>query len=115
MNTNVNQQKELVQNQVLKAIEDNPHNSLIALATGVGKSKVAIKYLVKHRPENVLLIVPTVPLRENDWQKEFAKWGYTQLYNKLERECYAYIHKIKGRHYDLVIMDEGHNITPSSG
>lgn len=86
----------------------------LAMATGVGKSKVFINILVdlfKTNPNTtVCLIVPTEKLRDENWREEFIKWGAEELYNKIDRYCYASVSKVK-KNYDMICADEIHNIT----
>jgi superfamily II DNA or RNA helicase len=92
---------------------------LICMATGTGKSKVAIdaiKTLVGFRPESrILIVVPTAKLRDKTWKDEFAVWGAEQIWkDSVEKICYASLSKKEGSYYDLVIMDEVHNLTEKS-
>lgn len=86
----------------------------LAIATGVGKSKIfidACKHLIKVNPNaTIALIVPTEKLRDENWKAEFIKWADIELYNKIERFCYASINKVT-KVFDFVGADEVHNIT----
>lgn len=90
------------------------------MATGTGKSKVAIDKATEldvtgfpDRPK-ILLIVPTEKLRDDNWREEFVKWKAEYTYNNLTRSCYASINKLSMQDYDLVIADEGHNFTEAN-
>jgi superfamily II DNA or RNA helicase len=82
---------------------------LVSMATGVGKTRVALLALQKTKPKKVALLVPTIKLRDLDWPKEFDKWGVDM--SNVDRYCYQSAHKIKEKTYDLVILDEVHNLT----
>lgn len=89
---------------------------MICNATGTGKSKIAINLaqkLVAHKPDaRILLVVPTEKLRDNNWKDEFAEWGCLDIYiSNLNRLCYKSMAKTKGWVYDLVILDECHNLS----
>lgn len=96
----------------------------IIAATGVGKSKIAIDAslwingnakLPNEGNPKILILVPTEKLRDENWKEEFVKWGYESLYNDcVRRECYVSAPKIKDEEFDLVIMDEYHNITENN-
>ena len=58
--------------------------------------------------------MPTELLRDDGWKSEFKKWKATSLYKNTEMLCYASASKVKGNEYDLVILDEAHNITELS-
>lgn len=107
----INQNKEKIQRIAQKKVEENNGKGLLAMCTGSGKSKVAINYCKDHKPKKVLLVVPTVKLRDNNWEEEFKKWNALTIYNKMERACYVSINKLEGKNYDLVILDEAHSIT----
>ena len=111
--------KDQVQQEAVQAIIANHGSGLILAATGVGKSKIAIDYLVEfirlvdQANYRFLIVVPTQKLRDNNWKDEFDKWNQTELYNNnVETMCYASINKVDSQVYDVVIFDEVHNITP---
>ena len=92
-------------------------------ATGVGKSNIGlklIKYLFDknaHRLDfkpRILIVVPTVNLRDNNWKQEFEDWELGYLWPNVRRECYKSIANIVAEEFDLVILDEGHNLTPNN-
>jgi superfamily II DNA or RNA helicase len=92
---------------------------LICMATGTGKSKTAIdaiKTLVGFRSSaRILIVVPTAKLRDKTWKNEFIEWGAKDIWdNSVEKICYASLSKKEGCYYDLVIMDEVHNLTERS-
>lgn len=109
--------KSKIQAEALLAIETQNHwASLLAMATGTGKTKIPIDYIKKHASnlQNISLLVPTTKLRDENWKVEFDKWGATQYYDKVDRLCYASASKVKGKHYNLLICDESHNLTELS-
>lgn len=132
----VNRVRQRVQQEAVNAVIDNGGKGLVAMATGSGKSKVAIdlaKYyslqgdssyqdatitpelLVKNKViVNHSLIVPTEKLRDENWHEEYKKWNANEVYNITQRLCYASASKINGQEFDLVILDECHNITELS-
>lgn len=112
--------KSEIQDEALQTWVDNNCIGALAMATGSGKSKVAllaIDYLVKVlkvKKPKICLIVPTESLRDHNWLEEFKKWKMTKYYKFLDRYCYVSINKIFDENYDLVILDELHNITESN-
>lgn len=92
----------------------------IIAATGIGKSKMAIDAIMEYMkdPEympNILVVVPTERLRDTGWREEFKKWNALSAYvNAVETICYASLDTVKGKNYDLVVLDEGHNITTAN-
>ena len=114
----MNPVKDKVQREAVEALTEN-EGGLIAIATGGGKSKIAIDYSLQVQRNKadlkILVIVPTRALRDTDWKNEFYKWGATDLWtNNVRKECYAYIEKIAGETFDIVIMDEVQHITPNN-
>lgn len=116
----IDQKKELIQNKALDIWINNNYKGLLAMATGSGKTKVAIlaiKYLIETlgiKQPKICLITPTETLRDIGWHDEFKKWKVFKYYKFLDRYCYVSINKIHNQIYDLVILDEGHNITESN-
>lgn len=113
----INQIRGKIQQEALESIEKNKGRGLIAIATGGGKSKVPIDYIKKHGIplEEVALLVPTTELRDVDWKNEFLKWGFSEEdFLKITRLCYKSARKIKNCKFDLVILDEAHNLTPKA-
>ena len=108
--------KAVVQGEALRAVSEH-NGGIIALATGGGKSKIAINYIrlretIQNTQLSVIIVVPTEKLRDKNWQEEFVKWGHEDLYNRVELYCYASINKLRNQLYDIVILDEVQNITP---
>lgn len=113
----INEIKDKVQKEARVALKSN--GGLIAIATGGGKSKIAVDYSKELYEANasvkILLIVPTIVLRDTDWLNEFDKWGARHIFdNNITKKCYVSINKLKNEHYDLVILDELQHITPSN-
>lgn len=109
----VNYVRDIVQLEAAKSIITNGGKGLIVMATGAGKSKVAIELASYYAtgPEVDVIFVPTEKLRDENWKEEFNKWGRSSLYEYSEKYCYASAHKISGNQYGLAILDEAHNIT----
>lgn len=112
----VNKVREKVQNEAIQAVIDN-NGGMVAMATGSGKSRVGVelaKYHCEPFKSDLALLVPTEKLRDENWFEEFNKWGAGYLWNNIQRLCYASGSKVVGHGFDLVILDEGHNITELS-
>lgn len=107
--------KDLEQEKALKVCLETDGNLLLSMATGTGKSRVAIEYAKIKKCNKIAILVPTEELRDNNWREEFEKWGARKIWeNNVESYCYASGSKVKGNEYDLVIMDEAHRITELS-
>lgn len=107
-----------IQEKAYKALEEVGFRGQVHMATGVGKSRLAILRADRKHADaeegELLLIVPTKKLRDNNWAEEFEKWSDTGVYGKFERSCYVSVNKIVGKHFRYVIMDECHNITQNN-
>jgi len=113
----VNAVRERVQREAKWAVIDNGGKGLVAMATGSGKSKVAIDLVSFYRESNFLpnaLIVPTEKLRDENWHEEFKKWNAESLYEGTNRLCYASASKERIGSINTAILDECHNITELS-
>lgn len=114
---NLNKIKSGIQLDALKTIRENKGKGILAMATGTGKSKIPIDFIKSRKKSinSIVLIVPTEELRDNNWKKEFEKWGCAELWNKVKPICYASASKyIQYDEIDLVILDECHNITENN-
>ena len=113
----VNTVRGIVQEEAKQAVIKN-NGGMIAMATGSGKSRVAVelaKYYYNPLDDyNAALLVPTEKLRDENWQEEFEKWEAKNVWRGTERLCYASASKIKNYDFPIVILDEGHNITELS-
>ena len=113
----VNTVKNTIQLEAEVALLKTNNGGIAAMATGTGKSKIPINYILKNFNQyslekgDILLIVPTEKLRDESWKKEFDKWGASAFYSKVERTCYASLKNYKNKQFKLVIGDEFHNIT----
>jgi len=104
-----------VQREAEEALGANNCWGAVIMATGTGKSKVGVDVSskltdVKFNPK-MLLAVPTEKLRDENWKEEYQKWGKGDIYDKLVRTCYASLNKFEDEEFELVMLDEGHNIT----
>jgi superfamily II DNA or RNA helicase len=109
----VNLVREKVQAEAIQAVIAN-NGGMVAMATGSGKSRVAVelaKYYCKAQNDDVALLVPTEKLRDENWKEEFIKWEAEHLLDQTTRLCYASASKVRNGDYQLLILDEGHNIT----
>lgn len=121
LQTSVFKVKDAIQQEAsVTWFRDNDGWGLLAMATGTGKSRIPINFLkefeesirISGRRLNILLIVPTEKLRDENWKEEFEKWGALDIYNEwVERTCYASLDNIEEQTYDFVIGDEWHNFT----
>jgi superfamily II DNA or RNA helicase len=112
----VNRVREKVQHEAIQAVVDN-NGGMVAMATGSGKSRVAVelaKWYTNGEDLNSAVIVPTEKLRDENWKEEFIKWEAEYLWKGAEKLCYASASKIQNKDFRLAILDEGHNITELS-
>lgn len=109
----------IVQQEAVNAVINNGGRGLVVMATGAGKSKVAVdvaKYYDKQGKhfDGHCLVVPTEKLRDENWDEEFSKWKAKGISDKTEKICYASASKIEDFNFNLAILDEVHNITELS-
>lgn len=107
--------KTRVQNEAYEALSEANDWGCVFMATGSGKSKIAVDKIVNPKIKRALIVVPTERLRDTGWMEEFHKWHQMDIWeNVVERSCYASLNKYEGEHFDIVILDEGHNITENN-
>ena len=121
-----NKIKNRVQKEADGALDRLGGTGALLLATGVGKTKCALnrirkaiegKELIDRYGWNkkVLIVVPTEKLRDEGWRDEFYKWDMRDEWEyEVVACCYASLHTYKNTQWDLVILDEAHNITEKS-
>ena len=100
--------KNEIQEETINAIIQDKR-FVIEYATGTGKSRIAVEFLKRVKPERILLVVAET-LHKNNWRHEFKKWGGLRIFNKVTVECYASLHKYRNTEWDAIIMDEAHHI-----
>lgn len=91
----------------------------LAIGTGVGKTKIVIDEILdlyKIHGDNlrVLVVFPTILLRDKGFPAECAEWGLTkEVYDKCVTSiCYASLSTLKvGTHFHFVALDEVHHLT----
>lgn len=93
--------------------------ALVVAATGAGKSKIAVDYskdiVDLKKNAKILIVVPTEKLRDENWLEEYEKWRAKTIWKKnITRSCYVSANKIQDKEFDLVILDEVHNITENN-
>ena len=88
--------KDRVQMEAKEAFVANGGWGSVYMATGSGKSKIGVDLAVYDynvckgvRPSKVLIVVPTEKLRDENWKEEFEKWEAGEVWNTVERTCYA--------------------------
>lgn len=106
------QNRDLVQNEIVQKIHEHDGHGIIAGATGIGKNKIVINYLMDLNSQlKVLWVVPTTKLRDHEIPEEWKKWGdFSWFQQNVRMICYKSLHK-EDSYYDLVVLDEGHNLT----
>lgn len=101
-----------LQEKIVKALYDNKGHGIIAGATGIGKAKAVIDFIVsQNMPLKILWVVPTRGLRGIMVPNEWKKWGQEQYFiDHVKTICYRSLFK-EDTHYDIIVLDEGHHIT----
>lgn len=95
---------------VADVLENTPHRLMILEhATGVGKSYSSLKIMEKVKPKKILLMVKETSHKVN-WTEEFVKWGLEQWLEVTTIECYASLKKYTNTTWDMIILDEVHNL-----
>lgn len=95
-----------------KALSLNGNHYILELATGTGKSKIAVDKIRqlenKDSFQTILVVVPRNVLK-NTWKEEFKKW-WPDCVLPIIYTTYASLHKWKNR-WDFVIFDECHHLS----
>lgn len=88
----------------------NPCKSILLLSPRIGKSRISVGYIKKHKLKKILWVTPTVKLRDEDIPSEFIKWKAKSYLSGADIICYGSLAAQEGK-YDIVILDEIQAIT----
>lgn len=96
---------------------DEANCLVLNLATGTGKSKIAIECVNKicdrvyKREEDAthVLILVSKSVHKDVWKKELEKWGIKT--DCIIIECYESLHKYKGAYFNTCILDEAQHLS----
>lgn len=85
--------------------------STLVLPTGYGKSFVAMKILKHFKPKNILILVNSQILRDDNWKEEFLKFDMEDVYNNnVTLQTYQKVYKWTKEKHPLedcfIIADE---------
>lgn len=101
--------KTIIQNDIVDLLIKNK-GGLCILPTGVGKTRIAIKFIDEIKVNKILIVTSTEKLRDITWPEEFKKWS-NDVPDNVTIICYASLHKHMHIEYDAVIFDEIHHVT----
>lgn len=86
----------LRQELLQKVLDTKLNNIVLELATGVGKTRIAlekINQLYGYNPQiKILIVVPRNVLIQN-WKDEFHKWGYAHILPRVTFTTYISLPK----------------------
>lgn len=105
--------KTQIQNDIISALPDVVHGILL-IAMRVGKTRIAIKQIKKENCKSILWVTPSPKLRDFDIPREFIRWNEKDLLDRTKLTTYAGLKKIKGKHFNKIIIDEGQDLTPEN-
>ena len=106
--------REEIYNKCLNFINKNPV-LLLELATGTGKSKLAIdtiNALVKNKfqgQKTTMLLLVAKKVHKQTWKDEFEKWGGIKVDNVVI-ECYESLGKHMNETFNFILLDECHHV-----
>jgi len=102
--------KDSVQEQALKEIEKYQRCG-VGISMGVGKTRIAIKHLMKnyHPLIKVLVVIPKLSIKDS-WEDELKKMNLEKLSHHIVFSTYLSINKQDPTEYDIVYLDECHSL-----
>lgn len=96
-----------------KVLDSKSNNIVLELATGVGKTRIAIakiNQLYNYNPQiKVLIVIPRNVLIQN-WKDEFTKWGYAHILSNVTFTTYVSLPKHAGK-WKICVFDEAHHLS----
>ena len=83
----------------------------LGISMGVGKTRIALQHLIKNYDPTAkyLVVVPKNTVMDS-WNDEMVKMKNIHLSSQIEFVNYRSIHKRNPNDYDIVYLDEGHNL-----
>lgn len=84
-------------------------NILLELATGAGKTKIALEFLNKRTKGSILIVVPRLVLIDN-WKNELDKWGFDDMLSRITFVTYVSFPKKAGK-WNAIVYDECHHLS----
>lgn len=103
----------LRQELLQKVLDTKLNNIVLELATGVGKTRIAlekINQLYGYNPQiKILIVVPRNVLIQN-WKDEFHKWGYAHILPRVTFTTYISLPKHAGK-WKICVFDEAHHLS----
>lgn len=97
---------------ILKKVLDTAKNNIVLeVATGVGKTFMAIKKMAQlyTSTSKILVVIPRNVLI-NNWKQEFIKWHYQPLLHNITFTTYVSLPKHAGK-WDICVFDESHHLS----
>ena len=96
---------------------DEANCLVLNLATGTGKTKIAIectnkicdRVFKREEDSTHVLILVSKAVHKDVWKKELDKWGIKT--DCIIIECYESLHKYENTHFDVVICDEAQHLS----
>jgi superfamily II DNA or RNA helicase len=89
---------------------NNYQHIVLELSTGMGKTRMALEYINKINPKNILIVIPRLVLI-NNWKEEINKWGYSHLLDRITFSTYVSLHKQADTNWDIICYDEAHHLS----
>jgi len=102
--------REKVQKEALEIALSHKRCGL-GISMGVGKTRIALQHLIKNYDPNgkYLVVVPKNTVMDS-WNDEMVKMKNIHLSSQIEFVNYRSIHKRNPNDYDIVYLDECHNL-----
>ena len=87
-------------------------NYILELATGFGKTKLALEKADQWNTESatILIVVPRLVLIK-EWKKEIKKWKKEHLLSHITFVTYVSLPKVARRAWTIMIFDEAHHLS----
>lgn len=105
--------RELIQQQALEEATKHKRCGL-GISMGVGKTRIGIQHLQKNYNSFIkaLIVIPKLAIKKS-WLDELEKMNLQTLENHIEFVTYISLNKKNPNEYDLLYLDECHNLLES--
>lgn len=97
-----------------KVLADTSAHYLFELATGYGKTRLALEKIASwYKPgeAKVLIAIPKLTIIDTSWKSEIAQWHFEEYLPDITFTTYVSLPKHAGKAWDVVVLDEAHHLT----
>jgi superfamily II DNA or RNA helicase len=98
--------REVTQKAAEEAWISSGRKNTVIIATGGGKSRLALNIIKRFDYTSILLLTNATQLRDVNWKDEFDKFGMSEYWSRVNSQTYQAMYNKEWDSYGLIILDE---------